>query len=345
VIPDGTFLRVVTSGYGLCAIDVQGALTCANNTALEKTPPGRFTDVYVTINDACGVREDGIVVCWRNGRFQSPPGTFASVANNDVGLGKDGTVRYWGNSCNGGTICSNNGDNTLARCVIDPESITRAGHWDDDLACQTAACRARLVCPGACVAGACVGTCVPGSAGACVGGAESRCNERGEMEMQACADGCIDGFGCKQPACGRVGGACCSGARAECEPGGVCQSTCQQTTCDITGSCRCEVAGTSRCVASPLGAACTQDDENPGMFDLTDDVVLTKAKTASCGTGAARCLSIDGQATPPYCSITCASDRDCGVGLRCIVGCGLLSGTCLKPAHFDYVWGLCVMPR
>jgi hypothetical protein len=123
-----------------------------------------------------------------------------------------------------------------------PQTCDTTGHWNLLAPCVNQSC----------VNGQCIGVCDAHSAGRCQCGSAVVCNTSGQWNSVSCgSSACIDYFGCGQFGCGIRDYLCCSGPGPGCHAGLRCALSCNQTTCDITGSCTCTGGSSPRCVDYP----------------------------------------------------------------------------------------------
>jgi hypothetical protein len=81
-VPKGTFVRVETGEYDACAQQEDGTLVCFGASDLE--PPSQPLVDFAMRSGACGLREDGEIVCWKRPAFMEgvelPAGPFTELA-------------------------------------------------------------------------------------------------------------------------------------------------------------------------------------------------------------------------------------------------------------------------
>jgi len=113
-VPGGGASPLSISETGLCRIDLAGALVCSgvDGVGLDAPPEGRFSQVRVALDYACGLRvADGGIVCWGEpfedlGQLEPPEGSFVFVdlaAETACGLRTTGEIACWGDPADGGT--------------------------------------------------------------------------------------------------------------------------------------------------------------------------------------------------------------------------------------------------
>lgn len=62
--PTGTFVHLSAARHRSCALDPQHHIHCWGTSSLVPQPPeGEFVELTLGSN-ACGVRQDGYIVCW-----------------------------------------------------------------------------------------------------------------------------------------------------------------------------------------------------------------------------------------------------------------------------------------
>ncbi len=113
-VPIGAASPLSISESGLCRIDQAGALVCSgvDGVGLDAPPEGRFSQVRVGLDYACGLRvADGGIVCWGEpledlGQLEPPEGSFVFVdlaVETACGLRTSGQVACWGDPADGRT--------------------------------------------------------------------------------------------------------------------------------------------------------------------------------------------------------------------------------------------------
>ncbi len=99
--PKGKFREVSVFGNRACGIRIDGRVLCWGNPnhGFTDSPPGRFMDVAVGNGHACALHDNGTALCWGSnwiGEANAPLGTFSAI------------------SAGNGTSCAARTDGTIA---------------------------------------------------------------------------------------------------------------------------------------------------------------------------------------------------------------------------------------